>query len=139
VPLELLEAPGDEIHQGWLPGTVLQERLRVVCGPDGERYYRCVKAGTGLERLELEEETTKELFEALWPLTEGKRVAKRRYHRTEGGLTWDVDQFRDRDLVLAEVEVPATRRRVQLPAWLKPVVIREVTGEAEYVNVNLGR
>jgi len=139
VPPELQGASGVEIHQGWLPGTALQERLRVVCGSDGERYYRCVEAGTGLERLELEEETTKELFEALWPLTEGKRVAKRRYHRPERGLTWEVDQFRDRDLVLAEVEVPATRRRVQLPAWLKPVVVREVTGEPEYVNVNLAR
>ena len=139
VPLELLEAPGDEIHQGWLPGTVLQERLRVVCGSDGERYYRCVKAGTGLERLELEEETTRELFETLWPLTEGKRVAKRRYRRAEGDLTWEVDQFQDRDLVLAEVEVPAARRRVTIPAWLKPVLVREVTGEAEYVNVNLAR
>jgi CHAD domain-containing protein/CYTH domain-containing protein len=139
VPLEVLGAPGDDIHQGWIPGEVLQERLRVVGGPGGERYYRCVKAGRGLERLELEEETSKELFETLWPLTEGKRVAKRRYYRPEGDLTWEVDQFRDRDLVLAEVEVPTARRRVPIPAWLKPVVVREVTGEAEYVNVNLAR
>ncbi len=139
VPPELQGASGVEIHQGWLPGAVVQERLRVVCGPDGERYYRCVKAGTGLERLELEEETTKELFEALWPLTEGKRVAKRRYQKSERDLTWEVDQFRDRELVLAEVEVPAVRRRVQLPAWLKSVLVREVTGEPEYLNLNLAR
>lgn len=139
VPPELQSGASVEIHQGWLPGAALQERLRVVCGPDGERYYRCVKAGTGLERLELEEETTKELFDVLWPLTEGRRVAKRRYHKSERDLTWEVDQFRDRDLVLAEVEVPGTRRRVQLPGWLKPVVVREVTGEADYLNVNLAR
>lgn len=139
VPRELEGAAGVEIQQGWLPGAVLQERLRAVCGSDGEHYYRCVKAGTDLERLELEEETTKELFEALWPLTEGRRVAKRRYLKQERDLTWEVDQFRDRDLVLAEVEVPAVRRRVQVPAWLKPVLVREVTGEAEYVNVNLAR
>lgn len=139
VPAELQGASSVEIHQGWLPGEVLQERLRVVCGPDGERYYRCVKAGTGLERLELEEETTKEIFEALWPLTEGKRVAKRRYQKTERDLTWEVDLFRDRELVLAEVEVPAARRRIQLPAWMKPVLVREVTGEAEFVNLNLAR
>lgn len=139
VPPELQGAAGVEIHQGWLPGAALQERLRVMCGLDGEHYYRCVKAGTGLDRLELEEETTKELFEALWPLTEGRRVAKHRYHRRERDLTWEIDQFRDRDLVLAEVEVPAVRRRVQLPAWLKPLVVREVTGEPEYVNLNLAR
>jgi len=139
VPAELDGAPAVEIHQGWLPGSTLQERVRWVCGPDGERYYRCVKAGAGIDRVELEEETSKELFEALWPLTEGKRVATRRYRRRERGLTWEVDQFQDRELVLAEVEVPAVQRRVQLPAWLKSVLVREVTGEAGYVNVNLAR
>ncbi len=139
LPPELREAGSVEIHQGWLPGTALQERLRAVCGPDGEHYYRCVKAGPGLERLELEEETTKDLFEVLWPLTDGKRVDKRRYQRLEGNLTWDVDEYRDRDLILAEVEVPAARKRVPLPAWLRPLVVREVTGDPQYLNVNLAR
>lgn len=139
VPPELEGGASVQIHQGWLPGATLQERLRAICGADGERYYRCVKAGTGLERLELEEETTKDLFDVLWPLTEGRRVAKRRYLRSEQGLTWEVDQFQDRELVLAEVEVPSPRRRVPIPRWLKPVLVREVTGEPEYVNVNLAR
>ena len=139
VPPELDGASIVEIQQGWLPGAVLQERVRLVCGPDGERYYRTVKSGAGIERVELEEETSKELFDALWPLTEGRRVAKRRYLRRERGLTWEVDQFRDRDLVLAEVEVRSPRRRVPIPRWLKPVLVREVTGEAEFVNVNLAR
>jgi len=139
LPPEIVAYPAVEIQQGWLPGETLQERLRAVCEAEGVRYYRCVKTGSGLERLELEEEASKELFDALWPLTEGKRIAKRRYRRPVGALTWEVDQFADRDLVLAEVEVPFARRRVQLPLWLKPFVVREVTGEAEYLNVNLAR
>ncbi len=139
LPADIAQFPGVEIRQGWLPGRTLQERLRAVCAPDGVTYYRCVKAGAGLERIELEEETPKELFDVLWPLTEGKRIAKRRYARTEGTLTWEIDAFADRDLVLAEVEVPFARTRVPLPAWLKPLVVREVTGEPEYLNVNLAR
>lgn len=139
LPADIARFPVVEIQQGWLPGETLQERLRAECGAGGVTYTRCVKAGAGLERIELEEDASKELFEVLWPLTEGKRILKRRYARPEGTLTWEIDAFADRDLVLAEVEVPFVRRRVQLPAWLRPLVIREVTGEAEYLNVNLAR
>ena len=139
LPPDITGYPAVEIQQGWLPGETLQERLRAVCEADGVRYYRCVKTGSGLERLEREEETSKELVEALRPRTEGKRIAKRSYRRRAGALTWEIDQFADRDRVLAELEVPFARKRVPLPAWLKPFVVREVTGEAEYLNVTLAR
>ncbi|HXV85125.1 MAG TPA: CHAD domain-containing protein, partial [Gemmatimonadales bacterium] len=119
LPPALREAASLEVRQGWLPGTVLQERLRSI-GANGElRYFRTVKVGKGVERMELEEETTPELFEHLWPLTEGRRVTKRRYRRRDHGLTWEVDVFSDRDLVLAEVELPAVTTPVALPKWLK--------------------
>jgi CHAD domain-containing protein/CYTH domain-containing protein len=139
LPADLRDGPVVEIRQGWLPGETLRERVRAIAGPEGEHYYRCVKVGSGLERIELEEEASKELFDSLWPLTEGKRLTKRRYPRTVGSLTWEVDEFTDRELVLAEVEVPFVRKRIRFPPWLKPHVIREVTGEPEYVNVNLAR
>jgi CYTH domain-containing protein len=118
---------------------VLQERLRCIVADGTAHYYRTVKAGNGIERVEIEEETTPELFEQLWPLTEGRRVSKRRYRRRDRGLTWEVDVFADRDLVLAEVELPAATTPVELPGWLRGSVVREVTGEAEYVNLNLAK
>ena len=45
----------------------------------------------------------------------------------------------DRELVLAEVEIDAEEEEVKVPDWLKPYVVREVTGEPEYVNVNLAK
>ncbi len=139
LPPELRETAGVEVHQGWLPGTTLQERLRAECGPDGDHYYRCVKVGSGSEQREVTEGAPKELFEALWPLTEGTRVATRRYRLPEGNLTWEVDEFRDRDLVLAKVAVPVARKRVQLPPWLRPMVVREVTDDPAYLSPNLAR
>jgi CHAD domain-containing protein/CYTH domain-containing protein len=139
LPSALRDAASVEVRQGWLPGTVLQERLRCVAEPAGARYYRTVKSGTGVVRVEIEEETSAELFERLWPLTEGRRVLKRRYYRQGNGLQWEVDVFVDRELVLAEVELPSAETRVELPGWLSESVVREVTGEPEYVNVNLAR
>ncbi len=100
---------------------------------------RAVKLGAGIRRIELQEESSPELFEALWPLTEGHRVTKVRYSVPDGDLTWEVDRFTDRDLVLAEVELKSESERPPLPGWLAPHVAREVTGEPEYLNVNLAR
>jgi CYTH domain-containing protein len=56
----------------------------------------------------------------------------------EGALTWEIDVFLDRDLVLAEVELPGDQD-VTIPEWLAAQVVRDVTGESEYVNLNLAR
>jgi CHAD domain-containing protein/CYTH domain-containing protein len=139
LPDRAAAVPAQDIEQGWLPGNRLRERLRRVCDGDGERYYRTVKLGTGVERMELEEETSAELFAALWPHTEGCRVAKRRYRVPEGTLTWEIDDFRDRDLVLAEVELPRPDAAIAIPTWLAPHLVRDVTGDPAYVNLNLAR
>jgi CHAD domain-containing protein/CYTH domain-containing protein len=126
-----------DVEQGWLPGRRLLERVRRVRSGRGEQYFRTVKLGDGLSRLEIEEETTGELFSHLWPLTEGRRVRKRRYYVADGALLWEIDEFVDRDLVLAEVELPSPETLVEVPSWLSEVLVRDVTGEVEYLNVTL--
>lgn len=126
-----------DVDQGWLPGTQLVERIRRVREGQEESYFRTVKLGSGLVRTEIEEEATRAVFEQLWPLTEGRRVRKRRYYVTDGELTWELDEFLDRDLVLAEVELPSADTVARPPEWLQPCILREVTGEPEYLNVNL--
>ena len=98
-----------------------------------------MKLGLGLERLEFEDETTADIFDALWPLTAGHRIRKRRHAVPEGELNWEVDQFLDRDLVLAEVEIASAETPVTVPDWLAPHVVREVTGEPAYQNSALAR
>ena len=128
-----------EIEQGYIPGSVLHERVRRLLDDQGEHFFRTVKLGTGLSRLEIEEETTADIFDALWNLTIGRRVMKLRYAVPAGELVWEVDRFTDRDLVLAEVELPDEETAVTPPDWLAPSVVREVTGEDEFVNLNLAK
>ena len=106
---------------------------------EGVELVRTVKEGSGLSRLEIEESVAPEVFDQLWPLTEGRRVHKRRYRIADGDLTWEIDEFLDRDLVLAEVELGDPGRHVELPPWLGPHVSREVTEEEDYGNVRLAR
>jgi len=128
-----------EIEQGYLPGDRLAERLRRVRQDGQTRWYRTVKLGKGISRTEVEEETTERVFRKMWPLTRGKRVRKRRYKVKEGGFTWEVDRFRDRRLVLCEVELPDETIDPPLPKWLRRELVRDVTDEGEFANINLAK
>jgi len=137
VPPRAAEQPAIDIAQGWLPGARVRERIRRVRDADGERYWRGLKQGAGQLRLETEEETTRAVFEALWPLTEGHRVTKRRRRIADGLLVWNIDELVERGVVVAEVELPARATAVSPPEWIRPLVVREVTDDPDYLDENL--
>lgn len=127
------------IDQGYIAGNQIRERVRRLRDGKAERYVRTIKLGKGLARQEFEEETTQEIFEALWSVTAGRRLQKRRHFVPVGDLTWEVDTFTDRELFLAELEIPAVDFAVKLPDWLEPFVVREVTADPRYGNHSLAR
>lgn len=127
-----------EIEQGWLPGTRLVERIRPLRDPGLPVTYRTIKSTTGALPTAPEGEVDEALFANIWPLTEGRRVVKRRHVVTDYGLEWEIDQFLDRELVMAEVAV-SQDAAVVVPEWLERYVVREVTGEREYTNRALAR
>jgi CHAD domain-containing protein/CYTH domain-containing protein len=133
-----------DIAQGYIPGAQLHERLRRVAirHPSGRtevHFYRTVKLGEGVARTEIEEETTEAIFLAMWPLTRRHRLRKRRFAVEVDGRTWEIDEFKNRDLVLAEIELESDDEDVTFPDWLGPAVQREVTDEPEFQNINLAR
>ena len=139
LPPRVLGLMPSTLHQGYLPGDTLVERIRGITSGDRTVWIRTVKLGRGISRIEVEEPATAALGEALFALTRGKRVAKLRYAVTDGALTWEIDEFTDRALVLAEVELPREDTVVELPVWLAPYVVREVTNEREFTNWQLAR
>jgi CYTH domain-containing protein len=90
-----------------------------------------------VQRIEIEEPTSEEVFDRLWPLTKDCRIHKRRYRVPEGDLMWEIDEFLDRDLHLAEVELESASQNPKLPRWLAPHVVREVTDDPRYTNLAL--
>ena len=127
---------------GWIPGEVIQERI-TFSGKSG-KFFRVIKTGKGLERIEAQEEISVDLFTQLWPITE-KRISKTRYlaididpiKGTETDLIWEVDDFDGRNLQLAEIEIPSPDYKVTFPFWLKDYVVKEVTEDPDYLNINL--
>lgn len=140
LPDAVRDLDGIRIAQGWLPGERLRERLRRSVFPGGRvEWTRTIKLGAGVSRIEVEEATDPILFESLWPFTAAARIEKIRYVMPEGVLTWEIDRFLDRELVLAEVELPSAQTIATPPEWLAPYIVREVTDDAEFVNANLAR
>ena len=127
------------IEQGYLPGERVAERLRLVETGRRRAYFRTIKVGSGLVRTELEEETSAEMFQTMWPLTNGRRVMKKRHRVSDGDLTWEIDEFTDRELVLAEIELPSADTAIEFPEWLERFIDREVTGDAAYLNSTLAK
>ena len=135
-PQWLGDCESTRIEQGYLAiegkgGTEVRLRRR-----DGETVLT-VKRGSGRTRTEEELDLEPEQFEALWPLTEGRRVAKMRYLvRTEtGDIEVDVFEGELAGMVTAEMEFDseAASDVFDPPDWLGA----EVTGDNRYANETL--
>ena len=137
VPPEVSTAASTFLRQGYIPGHRLIERVRAVRKNGEESFIRTIKLGMGVKRIEIEEETTREIFDVLWGLTAQRRLEKTRYFIPDGTLTWEIDVFADRELVLAEVELPSEHTKVAFPEWLSEYIVREVTDETDFTNWSL--
>ncbi len=137
-----------EISQGYVLYCATGEELRIR--RIGEAYYLTVKRGRGVEREEYESEIDGDLFDLLWPASEGARIYKTRYvvplerdeeTSTAGypGHTIEVDQFGGQlsGLYLVEVEFSDADAAESFvpPNWFGS----EVTDDERYSNGNLAR
>jgi CHAD domain-containing protein/CYTH domain-containing protein len=127
--------PSALIDEGWLPGKAIPEILRRVRFQRRLAFYRLLLPKA--RRRRVEERISRRLFETLWPLTERRRLRRRRYEIFDGTLKWQVSQFADRDLILAEVELTLEETEFSLPDWLADHVKRDVTGEKRYESASL--
>jgi adenylate cyclase len=133
-PPDLSGAEAKEIEQGYLAvGTDGEVRLR----RKGDSLLLTAKRGGGLSREEAEVELDRGAFERLWPLTEGRRLHKRRHVVPHGDLEIEVDVYAgDLDgLMVAEIEFDSEEaaRAFEPPEWLGD----EVTGDERYLNETL--
>lgn len=134
-PEDLLAgADGTAIRQGYL--AALDDRDIRVRDKAGS-YFMTVKIGSGLVRGETEIGISQDQFDALWPLTAGARVEKKRFKLAVNGYIMELDVFGgDLDgFVMAEVEFPSVS---DAEAWQVPdFVKKDVTEDKRYKNVNL--
>lgn len=110
----------------------------------GRQARLTVKAGSGVQRVELELPIDPFVADRLWPSTVDRRVSKRRYRvplddAGHAGLVAEVDFYEGAldGLCTVEVEFPslAAAEAFRPPAWFG----REVTGVGAWTNAALAR
>ena len=125
---------GVEITQGFIRTrdlTVVRVRLA------GESAWLTLKGKSeGAVRTEFEYEIpAQDARQILAEMCGGKVITKTRYCREYAHQLWEIDVF-DGDntgLIIAEVELTSEHDDLQLPDW----VVKEVTGDQRYYNINL--
>ena len=144
----------DEAYLAAMPGCVIWdvEQTYLNRGADGSsRRVRRIEVGGAVKYLftskrrvdamsceETEGEISAEEYAALAKQADSERqpVAKRRYRIPYEGQLLEVDVYRFwSDRATLEIELKDESQPVKLPEWLN--VIREVTGEDAYKNLNL--
>lgn len=120
------------------------------------KYSHNFKVGAGLVRQEYKGPVDPAVFHALWELKNNKghivpRLNKVRFRvvqatkgiaKIEGevdSFIWEVDAFADRDLYLAEIELPWDDCPHVFPNWLEPYIDKEVTDDPKYVGARLAK
>lgn len=135
-PGDLDRYPSHRLEQGYLAvdpdGAVVRLRRR------GVLLILTIKSGRGIQRAEEEVVLDGPRFARLWPLTEGRRVTKRRYRLpADGGLTIELDVYEGAlaGLVTAEIEAPSLEAvmAVRLEPWMR----LDVTADSRYGNSSL--
>jgi len=129
---DLTAAKSVEIEQGYLvaePGGG-EVRLRRT----GQQLLLTAKGGAGLIRDEVEIELDRRQFDALWPLTQGKRLRKIRHTLRNGEQEIELDRYEGEleGLSVAEAEFASEQQADAFdpPSWLG----REITGDERYAN-----
>ncbi|MEV6953724.1 CYTH domain-containing protein [Streptomyces sp. NPDC051183] len=126
------QVPYMTVRQGYLArGTDEEARVRQI----GDDYTLTVKKGTGLLRSEFEIPLSAPQFDALWPATEGSRIAKtrREVKVLEDRIAYvDVFDGHLEGLITVEVEFDDTDTALAFtpPGWFG----REVTQDSRYSN-----
>jgi CYTH domain-containing protein len=136
MPIDLDEHPCESITQGYISIDPNGNEVRLRA--KGGKRTLGVKSGPSRTRVEEEIELDERRFESLWPLTEGRRIEKRRFViPADGDLEIELDVYDGAlsGLVTAEVEFRSEREADEFrpPAWLGT----EVTGDKRYSNQSL--
>jgi CYTH domain-containing protein/CHAD domain-containing protein len=135
VPDDLDSAAAVQLRQGYLAADNRRSVRVRDAGTDG--CTLTVKAGSGVERTELEWSITRPEFEAAWPHTNRQRIEKTRHMIPFGDHVIELDVFGGAldGLVVAEVEFDsiAASDEFEPPPWFGP----EVTDDGRYTNASL--
>jgi CYTH domain-containing protein len=109
------------------------------------KYVHTIKKniGKGINE-ETEYEMTLDQFQSFlnnWELNKySRKINKIRHVFNQGDLKWEVDEFLGgMKLIVAEIEIPTKKYKLNIPKFISDITIMEVTGIKSFSNKNLSK
>jgi len=119
------------------------ERIRKwEVGGDIKYIHTIKKSISKLENIEDETEVSEDfylLFKSKCESSKDSRFIKKTRHIFPyGELIWEIDEFHnDYKLIIGEIEIPKKDYKLQIPKYIKDLVLLEVSGMSQFSNRNL--
>jgi len=116
------------------------ERIRYTdqAFSDNSFYNHTIKTRVSdMSANEAEGEITSKEYMELIQQTKRSLEKTRFVCKVEDNLKWEIDRFDNFDLVIAEIELPSEDYDLQIPEWLEPLILMEITGMKQFSNSNL--
>jgi CYTH domain-containing protein len=131
------------ISQVYISDKDVELTERVRFSQDGEEvkcFHTTKKKIDNMSSEEIEVEITlEEGKNKIESCANPREVDKVRFIKQIGDLKWEVDEFRNMALIIAEIELTSRDTEITLPQEIQDVLIMEVTGMKEFSNSNLAR
>ena len=105
------------------------------------KCYKTVKRDIGVigGMEETEIEISFDDFSDIYLNNNHKEIHKIRRRYNVNGLIWEIDKFKDMELVICEVELNDINQTITIPNFIKDELIMEITGIREFSNYNLAK
>ncbi len=114
-------------------------RIRFDKDPHTDKFYhtikRTIEVGVNFED---EKEISREEFYRYLQHSESY-IAKDRHNYYVGDLKWEIDVFKDINLIIAEVELPEKDYKFEIPNFIKDLMVMEVTKYKYFSNKRLSK
>lgn len=119
--------------------SIKTERVRYTINMNttDKKYHHTIKrAKSGFTVFEEEVEINRHDFIRYSELSK-RGLSKNRFNKIDGDLTWEIDDYIEFNLVVAEVELPSEDYPLELPDFIKDNLICEITSLKDFSNSNL--
>lgn len=133
-----------EIDQFYLKNSKgIWERVRKWEVDEDIKYIHTIKKSISkLENIEDETEVSEDfylLFKSKCESSKDSRFIKKTRHIfSHGELIWEIDEFHNGyKLIIGEIEIPKKDYKLQIPKYIKDLVLLEVSGMVQFSNRNL--
>lgn len=115
------------------------ERVRsTTTGGLNRKFYHTTKERlTDMSVTEIEREVEWDEYSVYLERSK-RKILKERNIKKIGKLKWEIDTFNHPiKLIIAEIELPNEEYDLEIPEWLKPYILLEITGMKQFSNSNL--